>query len=44
MTAQPPVNPFLKLSLELGPLILFFVANSRWGIFVATGVFMAAVC
>jgi intracellular septation protein len=43
MTAQPPVNPFLKLSLELGPLILFFVANSRWGIFVATGVFMAAV-
>ena len=43
MTQQPPVNPFLKLSLELGPLILFFVANSRWGIFVATGVFMAAV-
>jgi intracellular septation protein len=43
MTAQPPVNPFLKLSLELGPLILFFVANSRWGIFTATGVFMAAV-
>jgi len=43
MTARPPVNPFLKLSLELGPLILFFVANSRWGIFTATGVFMAAV-
>src|SRR5215471_14550241 len=43
MTAQPPVNPFLKLTLELGPLILFFVANSRWGIFTATGVFMAAV-
>jgi intracellular septation protein len=43
MTAQPPVNPFLKLSLELGPLILFFVANARWGIFTATGVFMVAV-
>jgi intracellular septation protein len=43
MTAQPPVNPFLKLSLELGPLILFFVANARWGIFTATAVFMAAV-
>src|SRR5690242_7197391 len=43
MTQQPPVNPFLKLTLELGPLILFFVANSRWGIFIATGVFMVAV-
>ena len=43
MTSDPPVNPFLKLSLELGPLILFFVANSRWGIFIATGVFMVAV-
>ena len=43
MVAQPPVNPFLKLTLELGPLILFFLANSRWGIFTATGVFMVAV-
>jgi intracellular septation protein len=43
MSAQPPVNPFLKLSLELGPLILFFLANARWGIFTATGVFMVAV-
>jgi intracellular septation protein len=43
MTTDPPVNPFLKLTLELGPLILFFVANSRWGIFTATGVFMVAV-
>jgi intracellular septation protein len=33
----------LKLSLELGPLVLFFVANSRWGIFTATAVFMVAV-
>ena len=43
MTMHPPVNPFLKLVLELGPLILFFVANARWGIFTATGVFMVAV-
>ena len=43
MTARTPVNPFLKMSLELGPLILFFVANARWGIFAATGVFMVAV-
>jgi intracellular septation protein len=43
MTAQPPVNPFLKLTLELGPLIVFFLANARWGIFTATGVFMVGV-
>lgn len=35
-------NPFLKLALELGPLIVFFVANSRGDVFVATGSFMAA--
>lgn len=29
-------------ALELGPLLLFFVANSRWGIYVGTGVFIAA--
>jgi intracellular septation protein len=36
------VNPFLKLGLELGPLLVFFFANSRLGIFAATGIFMAA--
>ena len=29
-------------ALELGPLLLFFLANSRWGIFVGTAVFIAA--
>ena len=29
-------------ALELGPLLLFFVANGRWGIFVGTGVFIVA--
>ena len=43
MTKQPAINPFLKLTLEIGPLLLFFAANARWGIFVATGIFMAAV-
>ena len=43
MAAQSHVNPVLKLTLELGPLILFFAANARWGIFTATGVFMVAV-
>jgi intracellular septation protein len=29
-------------ALELGPLLLFFLANSRWGIFAGTAVFIAA--
>jgi len=33
----------LKFALDLGPLVLFFLANARWDIFAATGVFMAAV-
>ena len=27
------LNPALKLALDIGPLVLFFVANSRFGIF-----------
>ena len=42
-TAKPQLNPLLKLALDLGPLILFFFANSHYGIFVATGTFMVAV-
>ncbi len=37
------LNPWLKLGLELGPLLLFFVANGKYGIFAATGVLMAGV-
>jgi intracellular septation protein len=40
---KPKLNPLLKLALDIGPLVLFFVANSRFGIFVATGTFMVAV-
>ncbi|MDP6691101.1 MAG: septation protein A [Alphaproteobacteria bacterium] len=36
-------NPILKLALEIGPLVLFFVTNARAGIFWATGVFMLAI-
>src|SRR6201996_2829610 len=42
-TPKPQLNPFLKVVLDLGPLALFFFANSRYGIFAATGTFMAAV-
>jgi intracellular septation protein len=36
------LNPLLKLALDLGPLLLFFFVNTRWGIYAATGAFMAA--
>jgi intracellular septation protein len=32
----------IKFAVELGPLVVFFVANSRLGIFWGTGLFMAA--
>jgi intracellular septation protein len=37
------VGPLLRLALDLGPLILFFASFEFFGIFAATGVFMAAV-
>ena len=43
MTEKPTLNPLLKLTLDIGPLVLFFAANSRFGIFIATGAFMIAV-
>jgi intracellular septation protein len=42
-TKKPQLNPLLKLALDLGPLALFFFANTRYGIFVATATFMVAV-
>lgn len=35
-------GPLLKLLLEVGPLVVFFVVNSMMGIFWGTGIFMAA--
>jgi intracellular septation protein len=31
---KPQLNPLLKLALDMGPLILFFVANSRPALFM----------
>jgi intracellular septation protein len=42
-TEKPKINPLLKLALDIGPLVLFVVANARFGIFAATGSFMVAV-
>ena len=43
MAEKKQLNPILKLVLDIGPLVLFFAANSRFGIFAATGGFMVAV-
>ena len=34
MTEKKQLNPFVKLALDLGPLVLFFVANSRPAVFM----------
>ena len=42
MTKSAP-HPLFKLTTELGPLVIFFAANAKFGLFVATGAFMVAV-
>jgi intracellular septation protein len=39
---RPALHPLTKLTLDLGPLVLFFFANSYRGIFFATGALMVA--
>jgi intracellular septation protein len=47
--AEPEINweelrpQVIKMALELGPLVVFFIANARADIFVATACFMAAM-
>lgn len=45
MTAsdKPAPHPLFKLATELGPLVIFFAANAKFGLFVATGAFMVAI-
>lgn len=42
--AEPQIEQgqLAKLVLEAGPLVVFFIANSQFGIFPATGAFMVA--
>jgi intracellular septation protein len=42
-TTKPKLNPMLKLALDIGPLIFFFAANARFGIYAATASFMVAI-
>jgi len=37
------MSPLLKVALDYGPLLIFFVANTVAGIFTATAVFMIAI-
>lgn len=41
-SARRKLAPGLKLALEMGPLVLFFAAYSRFGIFPGTAVLMVA--
>jgi intracellular septation protein len=47
-TSKPEAAPsatqsqLLKLAVEVGPLVVFFIVNARAGIFWGTGIFMAA--
>src|SRR5689334_118178 len=43
MAKKKQLDPFLKLVLDIGPLILFFAANAKFGIYTATATFMIAV-
>ena len=36
-------NPLVKLGIEVGPLLVFFLVNGNFGIFWATGAFMATM-
>ena len=39
-TASAAQSQLLKLAVEIGPLVVFFIVNARAGIFWGTGVFM----
>ncbi|MDP9137196.1 MAG: septation protein A [Pseudomonadota bacterium] len=41
-TDRRKMPALLKIAVEWGPLIAFFIANAKGGIFLATAVFMAA--
>src|ERR1041385_822204 len=36
-------HPLFKMEAELGPLVVFFVFNAKFHLFVATGAFMVAI-
>jgi intracellular septation protein len=43
MAEKKQLHPGLKFALDLGPLLIFFFANSKFGIFAGTAAFMVAI-
>jgi intracellular septation protein len=43
MATHRHMSPRLKLALDFGPLLVFFIATARFGLLTATAVVMAAV-
>jgi intracellular septation protein len=43
MTTKTPINPVLKLALDVGPLLLFVAVLVRFDIYAATATFMVAI-
>ncbi len=43
MSKRSEPHPLFKVATELGPLLVFFVANAKFNLFVATGAFMVAI-
>ena len=41
--AKRDVGAAMRIALDVGPLLLFFIANARVGIFAATAAFMVAI-
>mgnify|MGYP000983257323 CR=1 FL=1 len=41
-TPRKKLKPGLKFALEMGPLVLFFIAYNKFGIFAGTGTLMVA--
>ena len=41
--ARKELGAGMRLGLDIGPLILFFIANAKFGIFTATAVFIVAI-
>lgn len=39
---ESPARPLLRLAIEVGPLVAFFIGNAKLGLFKATAVFMVA--
>jgi len=43
MSENKPINPLLKVVLDIGPLLLFVAVLARFDIYVATATFMVAI-